>query len=590
MTAAGTISSFPILSLIVFLPSLGALFIIFFLKKEWEENIKWSALIVALATFLLSLYLPLAFDPETAAGQWVEKTAWIESYGIHYYLSVDGISLLLILLTTFMTVICILASWSEIKTRLKGYMILLLLSETGALGVFMSMDLFLFYIFWEIVLIPMVFIIGIWGSERRLYSAIKFFLFTFAGSLFMLLGILALYFYHGRYTGQYTFNASVLFNTPVPPDVQMWIFFAFFLGFAVKVPMFPLHTWLPDAHTEAPTAGSIFLAAVLLKLGTYAFVRFSLPLLPAASRSFAPLMITLSIVAIVYGAWVTIAQKDIKKLIAYSSVSHMGFVMLGIFVFNIEGLKGGLLQMVNHGISTGALFLLVGMIYERTHRRMIGDYTGLIKVLPIYGIFFFVVLLSSMGMPVTNGFIGELFVLIGAYKANWIYTIPVVIGILMGVVYLLWMFQRVFLGDFSFSGQNPLSDLIFREKLAIVPIVIVVFWIGIYPKPFLKITDASLTRLSTMIEENTIKSASYEKVFSKVELLDGEPLKLEVGGQKSEVGGQKTDSSYETEHRTSNIERPISNEEQIILSFFFDQTGRFGVIGSPERGTVNAER
>jgi NADH-quinone oxidoreductase subunit M len=293
--------------------------------------------------------------------------------------------------------------------------------------------------------------------------------------------------------------------------MQIWIFLALFLGFGVKVPMFPLHTWLPDAHTEAPTAGSIFLAAVLLKLGTYGFVRFSLPLLPMASRYFAPLMITLSIAAILYGAWVTIAQKDIKKLIAYSSVSHMGFVMLGLFVFNIEGLKGSLLQMVNHGISTGALFLLVGMIYERTHQRTIGAYTGLIKALPIYGIFFFMVLLSSMGMPATNGFIGELFVLIGAYKANWIYTIPVVIGILLGCVYLLWMFQRVFLGDFSWSGRQPLSDLIVREKLAIVPIIIMVFWIGLYPKPFLKIADASLNRLVVMVEKNALKGASYER-------------------------------------------------------------------------------
>jgi NADH-quinone oxidoreductase subunit M len=393
------------------------------------------------------------------------------------------------------------------------------------------MDLFLFYIFWEIVLIPMVFIIGIWGSSRRLYSAIKFFLFTFAGSLFMLLGILTVYYYHGTSTGRYTFDAALLFENPVAPDVQMWVFLALFLGFAVKVPMFPLHTWLPDAHTEAPTAGSIFLAAVLLKLGTYGFVRFCLPLLPAASAYFAPSMIALSIIAILYGAWVTIAQKDLKKLIAYSSVSHMGFVMLGVFVFNIEGLKGGLLQMVNHGISTGALFFLVGMIYERTHQRMLGDFTGLIHATPIYGIFFLVVLLSSMGMPVTNGFIGELFVLIGAYKANWIYTIPAVIGILMGAVYLLWMFQRVFLGNLSYSGRNPLKDLGFREKMAMVPIAIIVFWIGIYPKPFLDITDASLKRLVAIVERNEIKIASFEKVPSKLEPLDpaggGKPLNPE---------------------------------------------------------------
>lgn len=388
-----------------------------------------------------------------------------------------------------------------------------LVVETGVLGVFMSLDLFLFYVFWEVVLIPMVFIIGVWGGVRRLYAAIKFFLFTFTGSLFMLLGILALYFYHGNLTGNYTFDATVLFENPVAPHVQRWIFLAFFLGFAVKIPMFPLHTWLPDAHTEAPTAGSIFLAAVLLKLGTYGFVRYSLPLLPNASMFFAPLMITLSIIAILYGAYVTIAQKDMKKLVAYSSVSHMGFVMLGIFVFNAEGIKGGLLQMINHGISTGALFLLVGMIYERTHQRMIEDYSGLIKVLPVYGIFFLIIALSSMGMPLTNGFIGELYVLIGAYKAHWFFAIPVVMGVLLGTVYLLWMFQRMFLGDFVIQRQNSLKDLGRREILAVAPILIIIFWIGLYPKPFLQVTDASINNLVKMVEENSQRSTANNNGF-----------------------------------------------------------------------------
>lgn len=503
----------PILSLITFLPTLGAVLIVFMVKKEREAVLKWVALAISLATFLLSLYLPLTFDAAIPEFQWVEKAIWIERFGIQYFLGVDGISLLLVLMTTFVTVICILASWTEITVRLKPYVVLFLVVETGVLGVFMSLDLFLFYIFWEVVLIPMVFIIGIWGSERRLYSAIKFFLFTFAGSLFMLLGILALYFYHGQMTGLYTFDAVILFQNPVVPAVQRWIFWAFFLGFAVKVPMFPLHTWLPDAHTEAPTAGSIFLAAVLLKLGTYGFVRFSLPLLPNASIFFAPLMIALSIIAILYGAYVTIAQKDMKKLVAYSSVSHMGYVMLGIFVFNLEGIKGGLLQMINHGISTGALFLLIGMIYERTHRRMIGDYSGLIKVLPVYGIVFLIISLSSMGMPVTNGFIGELFVLIGAYKAHWFYAIPVVIGVLLGTVYLLWMFQRIFLGDFVYHGQNPLKDLQFRELVSVAPIILMVFWIGIYPQPFLRVTDASLNHLVELVDQNAKKSLASELSF-----------------------------------------------------------------------------
>jgi NADH-quinone oxidoreductase subunit M len=312
-------------------------------------------------------------------------------------------------------------------------------------------------------------------------------------------------------TGQYTFDATVLLKTPVSPDIQLWIFLALFLGFAVKVPMFPLHTWLPDAHTEAPTAGSILLAAILLKLGTYGFLRFSLPLLPHASVQCAPLMIALALVAILYGAYVTLAQKDMKKLVAYSSISHMGLVMLGIFVFNVEGLKGGLLQMINHGISTGALFLLVGMIYERTHRRMIQDYGGLLKPLPVYGLFFLAILLSSMGLPGTNGFIGELFILIGAFKARWFYSLPVVAGILFGAVYLLWMFQRVFLGEGVDHGPSPLADMGFREKMVMVPLIVLVFWIGIYPGPFLTLTDASLQNLAAIVRKNSTAVTVYRE-------------------------------------------------------------------------------
>ena len=500
---------FPILSVITFLPAIGATFIVFFIKKEKVEAIKWSALFIALIDFLLSLYLPFAYDSKNPDFQWVEKSVWIKRFGIHYFLGVDGISLLLVLLATFITVVCILASWSEITKKVKGYMALFLYIETASLGVFLSMDLFLFYVFWEAVLIPMVFIIGIWGGSKRLYSAIKFFIFTFLGSLFMLIGILALYFYHGKMTGVYTFDATTLFQNPVPPGLQFWIFIAFFMGFAVKVPMFPLHTWLPDAHTDAPTAGSIVLAAVLLKLGTYGFLRFSLPLLPNASMQFAPLMIGVSLFAIIYGALVTIAQKDIKKLIAYSSVSHMGFVMLGMFTLNAEGLKGSVMQMINHGISTGALFLLVGMIYERTHTRMIGDYTGIFKIMPVYGTFFLIITLSSMGMPVTNGFIGELFVLIGAFKSNWFYSIVVVIGVLLGAVYLLWLFQRVFLGNFVYHGEGSLKDLGWRERIVTIPFIIMVFWIGIFPGPVLQTMDASLNSLIKQVERNYKKALAY---------------------------------------------------------------------------------
>ncbi|GMR04687.1 MAG: NADH-quinone oxidoreductase subunit M [Thermodesulfobacteriota bacterium] len=504
MTQDMAMASWPILSILIFLPSVGAIFILF-LKKEETELIRWMGLGISLLVFLLSLYLPLTFDASNPGFQWVEKAVWIKTFGIGYYIGVDGISLLLVLLTTFITVVCMLASWRDTTKKLRAYTALFLFTETFSLGVFMAQDLFLFYVFWEAVLIPMVFIIGIWGGKRKLYSSIKFFLFTFLGSLFMLLGVLVIYQYHGSITGVYTFDSTILALTPLAPAVQFWVFIAFFLGFAVKVPMFPLHTWLPDAHTDAPTAGSIVLAAVLLKFGTYAFVRFSLPLLPNASMQFAPLMIAISLFALIYGALLTIAQKDMKKLIAYSSVSHMGLVMLGIFVLNIEGLKGGLMQMVNHGISTGALFLLVGMIYERTHTRMIGDYTGLFKHMPVYGVVFFIVMLSSMGIPSTNGFIGEILVLIGAFKAHWFYAVVVALGILLGAVYILWLFQRVFLGDYHYVGGR-LKDLGLRETVTALSFIVLIFVIGLYPKPFLNVMDASFTKLISQMEQNYKKA------------------------------------------------------------------------------------
>ncbi len=489
---------FPTLSLIMFLPTIGAVALLFF-KEHQTEAMKKFALVISVITFIISLRLLINFDSETHLFQFVEKVPWIESYGISYFIGVDGISLLLIILTTLVTAIVILASWTDIKHKVKAYMILFLVLETGVLGVFMALDLFLFYVFWEVMLIPMVFIIGVWGGARRIYASMKFFIFTFLGSVFMLLGILTIYFYHGKVTGNYTFDVTILYNTKIPADFQFWIFLSFLLGLAVKVPMFPLHTWLSDAHTEAPTGGSVILAGLLLKLGPYGFFRFGVPLLPDASISFAPLMIFLSIIAIVYGAWVAIAQKDMKKLIAYSSVSHMGFITLGLFVFNQKGWEGSLLQMVNHGISTSGLFLLIGIIYERTHDRMIGSYTGLFNKMPVYAVFFLIIMLSSMGLPVTNGFIGELYILMGAFESSWVLSLLAVTGILFGAVYLLWLFQRIFLGEFKCKIEG-LKDLSVRECAVFVPFLVLIFWIGLYPKPFLKTMNKSLHHFLQKVE------------------------------------------------------------------------------------------
>jgi NADH-quinone oxidoreductase subunit M len=485
---------YPLLSVITYIPLLGALFILF-MRKHQEDTIRWTANIVAVIDFLVSLFLIPGFIKDHYCIQFVEKVPWIESLGIQYFFGIDGISVLLVLLTTFLGVLAILSSWTAIKVRVKEYYIFILLLQTGMLGVFLSLDFFLFYVFWEVMLVPMYFIIGVWGGPRKLYAAIKFFLYTLFGSVIMLVAILKLYFYNAEVTGVYTFDILKLYQNHMPIGMQSWLFWAFFIAFAIKVPMFPFHTWLPDAHVEAPTAGSVILAGVLLKMGTYGFVRFSLPLFPEASFKFAWIVVTLAIIGIIYGALVAMMQKDMKKLVAYSSVSHLGFVMLGLFVFNIKGIEGGILQMINHGLSTGALFLIVGLIYERRHTRMIADFGGLSNVMPVYATLFMIVTLSSIGLPLLNGFIGEFMILIGAFMYNKLYACLAAVGIVLGAAYMLWLYQRTMFGKCDNPDNQVLKDLNLREKMTLLPIIFFCFWIGVYPSPFLNFMHASVKYL-----------------------------------------------------------------------------------------------
>ena len=492
------LSQIPILSIVTYIPLVGALAIIFLLPREKTGTIKSVATAVAVIDFVVSLPLWWAFDRTADGYQFVEKASWIPSLGVNYQFGIDGISLVLILLTTLMGIIAVVCSFSAIEQRQKEYYVLLLLLQTFMIGTFCCQDLFLFYVFWEVMLVPMYFLIGVWGGQRRLYAAIKFFLYTLAGSVLMLLGIIALYFFNTTgflgYKGlgnapSFSIEQLTTVAQGMPAELQVWLFFAFFLGFAIKVPMFPFHTWLPDAHTEAPTAGSVILAAILLKMGTYGFVRFSLPMFPEAVRNskVIAVMVTLSIIGIVYGAMVTLVQKDMKRLIAYSSVSHLGFVMLGIFALNMAGIQGGILQMINHGISTGALFLLVGVIYERRHTRMISEYGGLAKPMPVFATYFLIMALSSMGLPLLNGFIGEFTILQGAFAKSFWWAFCAATGIVLGAAYLLWLYQRVFFGEVTNPANEKLADLTFREQLTLAPLVILALWIGLYPRPIFEV-------------------------------------------------------------------------------------------------------
>ena len=487
------------LTLTTFLPLVGIL-VILFLKSSWKNAIRWVALLTTLATFAISVVMLTYFKTGNPDIQMEINTPWFQfvDWTINYHMGVDGLSVLLVMLTTLLTPISILSTWTAVEDRVKDFMIFFLLLEVGMVGVFVALDLFLFYIFWEFTLVPMYFLIGVWGGPRRMYAAIKFFLYTMAGSILMLLAILWLGINQG------TFSVTELVSRgSIPANIQFWLFLAFAAAFAIKVPMWPLHSWLPDAHVEAPTAGSVILAGVLLKMGTYGFLRFNLSMFPNAAVQLAPWMAGLATIGIIYGAMVSYSQRDVKKLVAYSSVSHLGFVMLGLFALNAQGIEGGILQMVNHGLSTGALFLIVGMIYERRHTREMDAFSGLWKVMPVYGALTLIVTLASMGLPGFDGFVGEFTILLGAFgSANispWFAGISTA-GVILAAIYMLYMFQKLFLGPLDKEENKSLKDINMREIVTLLPLLVLIFWIGLYPKPFFAIIEPSVTKLVSIIQ------------------------------------------------------------------------------------------
>jgi NADH-quinone oxidoreductase subunit M len=512
----------PILSFIVFSPLLGVIFLMM-MPADQPTSLRRAAFVFSLPPFILSLLMLAAFDTANPGYQMTAKGAWIPAFGISYSVGVDGISLFLVLLTTFLMPLVILAGWGDVHKRIKEYMILMLLLETAMLGAFVALDLFLFYVFWEAMLVPMYFLIGVWGGERRIYAAIKMFLYTMVGSLLMLVAILTLVWMHQQQKGALTFDLQQLYDFSVPLATQRWLFAAFALAFAIKVPMWPLHTWLPDAHTEAPTGGSVILAGVLLKMGTYGFLRFAIPLFPLAAHEALPIIAVLAVIGIVYGAMVSMVQPDLKRLVAYSSVSHLGFVMLGLVALNPEGVEGSIYQMLNHGLSTGALFLCVGVIYERRHTRLIKEFGGLWAQLPIYASIFMVVMLSSVGLPGLNGFVGEFLILLGSFGVHRGATIVAVSGVILGAVYLLWMYQRVMFGPLENPANRMLKDLSVREILVFVPILVMLVVMGMYPRPFLRRMEPSVNAYLARLEQ---KMAAAD-TGAQLAVVSAEP---EIGG------------------------------------------------------------
>ncbi|HEX7833694.1 MAG TPA: NADH-quinone oxidoreductase subunit M [Thermoanaerobaculia bacterium] len=488
----------PLLSTFLWLPIAGAILLAFF-PRTATSAIKGFGLVVSLITFVISLGLLRGWQDGHAGFQFVENIPWIPQWGITYGLGVDGITLWLVLLTTFLTPLIFLSSWNSIHKHPKEYVISFLVMETAMIGAFLATDLILFYIFFELMLLPMYLVIGVWGGANRIYAAIKFFLFTIAGSLLMLLGIIYLGFQSYHQTGLPSFTITDLYGTQLMPTAQTLLFLAFTLAFAIKVPLFPLHTWLPDAHVEAPTGGSIILAGVMLKMGTYGFLRFVLPFFPDATAKWANVLIALAVIGIVYGALVAWVQPDMKKLVAYSSVSHLGFCVLGIFALNQTAIEGSILQMVNHGLSTGALFMLVGVVYERRHTRLLADYGGIARTMPVFAVFFIIAMLSSVGLPGLNGFIGEFLILTGSFQTHPIAATIAASGVILAAIYLLWLVQKVFFGPITNDENKNIPEIAWNEIAALVPLVIFMVWIGVHPNTFLKKMEPSVKHLMTQI-------------------------------------------------------------------------------------------
>jgi len=501
-----------ILSIVTYLPALAALLILVF--RGSDRAAKWIAFLGSLVTFILSLHLVYHFNPASGRMQFEESTTWIRTaaFTVKHHLGIDGISLFLVLLTTFLTPLAILSSWESVTKRVKPYLICLLALETGMIGVFCALDLVLFYVFWEVMLIPMYFLIGVWGGERRIYAAVKFILYTMVGSLLMLVAIVYLFYANGGTSFDLVQITQNLSSGALRLSVvqELWLFLAFLIAFIIKVPMFPFHTWLPDAHVEAPTAGSVILAGVLLKMGTYGLLRFCLPMFPGAALALAPFISILAIIGIIYGALVAMVQPDLKKLVAYSSVSHMGLVVLGIFAFTTQGMQGSTVQMLNHGLSTGALFLLVGMIYDRRHTRMISEFGGLAHGTPVLASVFLVVTLSSIGLPGLNGFVGEVLILAGSFARNKAFGAIAALSMVLGAVYMLWMYQRVFLGKVTNPANSAMTDIGIREKLLLIPVIIMMIWIGVYSRPFLSRMDVSLQQVQQRIENVRNPEGGYQ--------------------------------------------------------------------------------